>query len=158
MKQWLAEAILKKKAEREAEELKKLEKEKAEKDKQKAPVLGGMLGNDKKAGGALGGLLGPKKTRIDELRENVETRQKKRPEEDFKNAKLIHVLQEAYDMWLELETREKEAKKSIKTVIKNKQGLNKKYEVAGKNTEIEKQMENPHLLFKTMMCPQKDRC
>ena len=45
--------------------------------------------------------------------------QKKRPEEDYENKKLIPILREAFDLVMMMEQRKKEAEKKIKRIKKN---------------------------------------
>jgi len=54
------------------------------------------------------------KFNLDNLREDIEETQKKMPEEDFENKKLLPILQEAFDLVDMLEKKKKETHKQLK--------------------------------------------
>ena len=104
-----------------------------------------------------------KKTGIEalaHLREEVADVQKNMPAEDFTKGKLLPILEEAYHLWKELDTRKERAEKECKRIEKVKQKM-----IAEKKSAMEATLsrDDPDekaqtYLFKTIMCPLGDAC
>lgn len=94
------------------------------------------------------------------LREEVADVQKNMPAEDFTKGKLLPILEEAYHLWKELDTRKERAEKECKRIEKVKQKM-----IAEKKNALEATLsrDDPDekaqtYLFKTIMCPLGDAC
>lgn len=97
---------------------------------------------------------------IAHLREEVADVQKNMPAEDFTKGKLLPILEEAYHLWKDLDTRKERAEKECKRIEKLKQKM-----ISEKKTAMEATLQSADpdekaqtYLFKTIMCPLGDAC
>lgn len=86
---------------------------------------------------------------------------KKRPEEDFDNKKLQFVLREAFDLIMILVNRKNSAHKQISTIRRQQTELKRQmrgFSQYKRSTTRADLSKNEKILFKTIMCPLKERC
>ncbi len=94
---------------------------------------------------------------------DVPDSQKKRPEEDFENKKLVPVLREAFDLLELMEMNKREAQKQIskikrsqKTLRGDKRNFN---EFKKAQTKVDVSIGSKEkIVFRTIMCPMRDQC
>lgn len=79
------------------------------------------------------------------------------PQEDYKNKKLIPILDEALDFYKELMSRKTNAEKKLKFIEKTKQKLIESKKLAGDTVTVDDEGKEI-VLFKTIMCPLGDSC
>jgi len=133
MKRFFAEALLKEKAKRKS----------AERAKQEASAGDKLTLN-----------------RIMGMKDEPES-QKKMPEEDFENKKLLPILRQAFDLITLIENRKKETEAKIKRIERNHTKLRKSltsfasYKRSQSRVDITK---GEKILFRSIMCPLKDKC
>ena len=87
--------------------------------------------------------------------------QKKRPEEDFENKKLIPILKEAFDLIDTIETRKKKAEEKIRKIRRqqSRTKLRMRSFSQYKRSQTRLDSSKPEkILYRSIMCPLKDKC
>lgn len=97
---------------------------------------------------------------LDAMKQNVEDEdaQKKMPNENPEDKKLLPILREAYQLWCEIEQIKVDADKKIKKLEKQEKALNNEKEKQKDLTMAEDRAMNTKDLYKTIMCPLTTTC
>ena len=97
---------------------------------------------------------------LDALKQDVEDEeaQKKMPNENFEDKKLIPILEEAYKLLCDIEQIRNDADKKLKLLEKQQKALNNEKEKQKDLTLAEDRAMNTKDLYKTIMCPLKTTC
>lgn len=99
-------------------------------------------------------------TRIQGMKDEPDS-QKKRPEEDWENKKLLPIFEEAYKLINEIEQRKTKAEQRIKRIERQQSRMRKSmksfsvYKRSQTRIDISKEEK---ILFRSIMCPLKDKC
>ena len=99
-------------------------------------------------------------TKIDALKDQHES-QKKKPEEDFDNKRLISIFKEAFDLINLIEDRKRETEKKIKNIRRNQRDLRKSMRSFSTYKRSQTRLDaysKEKILYRTIMCPLRDKC
>jgi hypothetical protein len=97
---------------------------------------------------------------IDSLKDQHES-QKKRPEEDFENKKLLPIFKEAFDLIMIIEDRKRETDKKIKNIRRKQRDLKKTMRSFSTYKRSQTRIDaysKEKILYRTIMCPLRDKC
>lgn len=95
---------------------------------------------------------------LDAMREDPAEDQKKMAQEEWDKPKLIPILTEAYNLLIAIEGKTTEAEKKYKQLQKAKEKLRAKHKQLQEFHSVDDQANNVGFLFKTIMCPYRDKC
>mmetsp|Transcript_25437 Transcript_25437/g.19187 ORF Transcript_25437/g.19187 Transcript_25437/m.19187 type:complete len:279 (+) Transcript_25437:580-1416(+) len=86
--------------------------------------------------------------------------QKKRPEEDFENKKLLPVLEETYQLIKTIEGIRNDINKQIKNIQKSQKTLKVREKSFSKYKKAQTMVDTTRekILYKTIMCPLREKC
>jgi hypothetical protein len=99
-------------------------------------------------------------TKIDALKDQHES-QKKKPEEDFDNKRLISIFKEAFDLINLIEDRKRDTEKKIKNIRRNQRDLRKSMRSFSTYKRSQTRLDafsKEKILYRTIMCPLRDKC